>query len=528
MNVVELLWQQGRTLLFVSSLCFAIASGEKEYQWRPSLRASTRQPQTRIEQPSADQRAIAITGIESNAQDYPHATIPAYAKLEITFTVDNTVAGNFQLPYDPDPPNGIDQNYVNHQGISVDALFLPPSQTDWTSAYQQPAFYYQSFADQIKVDNRMAEREWYLPTGQFAWKVRFAPNTPGIWHYKLTARDVSGYTETVPYTFTVSASTDPGFIHVSAADPRYFEFDDGSVFYGLGFNQDIALSDPVLNGEASFHRFQQNHVNLLRIWISSLYGVAWNRYLGGRNLYDGYLPRSALLPFYDPVNQRYTMTMRLDYEPDGDTGWFDACRFEFWDDPEAVKQNTDYRLRIKYRGVDITGPRNTSSPAYGFVGKLDYGWHPDCYESGAGTVVTNYGLNNEDWQTIEGVWHSGNNNFLPRLYMGLENVTGGKVYVDSVSVQEVLANGQYGPEIMVESLMEYELHFPQAESYAFDKLVTMAEKNGVYLKVVLMDKGDNIYFKFKDNGDFVLDSADNLDGFYGVGYDKYKRYDVLA
>lgn len=458
-----------------------------------------------------------INSITTNSAAYPANQIPKYAKFEISFQVNNTIAGNFQLPYDPHPPYGIDLTYPKYQGISVDALFLPPGQTNWTNAYQQPAFYYQGFDDQIKKDRDNLDREWYYPTGQFAWKVRFAPNQPGTWQFKLKAQDASGYTETSTQSFSVTPSSNPGFIKVSPTDPRYFEFDEGTPFYGLGFAygpNGPPLGNPTLNDEANFQRFQQNHVNLLRMWISNIYGTAWNRYLGGRNLYDGYLPRSALLPLTN--GSRTTLTTFLDYEPEGDTGWFDACRFEFWDDPEAVKQNTNYRLRIKYRGVAIAGPRDTAYANYGLVGKLG-SWIDNCYQPGAGAVVTSYGLNNSDWQYIEGMWNSGSNNFLPRLYLGLENVTAGAAYVDSVSLQEDLGNGQYGPEIMVEPSMEYELYFPQREAYALDKLVGLAEKYGIYLKLVLMDKGDSLYGKIQDNGDFVISGPDNSDGFYGVG-----------
>jgi len=65
--------------------------------------------------------------------------------------------------------------------------------------------------------------------------------------------------------------------------------------------------------------------------------------------------------------------------------------------------------------------------------------------------------------------------------------------------------------------MEYELYFSQEESFALDKLVELAEQHGIYLKLVLMDKNDNMYYKIQDNGDFVIDGEDNLDGFYGVG-----------
>jgi hypothetical protein len=36
-----------------------------------------------------------------------------------------------------------------------------------------------------------------------------------------------------------------------------------------------------------------------------------------------------------------------------------------------------------------------------------------------------------------------------------------------------------------------------------DKLINLAE-HGVYLKLVIMDKNDKIYYKMDDNGDFIV------------------------
>jgi len=47
----------------------------------------------------------------------------------------------------------------------------------------------------------------------------------------------------------------------------------------------------------------------------------------------------------------------------------DACRMENWNDYEAVKPDTTYKLSIKYWGRDIEGPRNPGRAQYGLVGK---------------------------------------------------------------------------------------------------------------------------------------------------------------
>jgi hypothetical protein len=440
-----------------------------------------------------------------------------YQKLEITFDVSNTVALNLQLPYDPAPPNGIDPGYEKHRGISVDAEFTPDN---WQTIYRQPAFFYHYYQDGgLKSSWDGDLHEWYYPTGQTAWKVRFSPNQLGTWHYRLRAADAGGSGLSDTYSFTVIPSDKRGFLRASKKDPRYFEFDDGTLFLSPGLQAGGHLDDPIKNNEPDFIEFRKNHIRLLRNWISGLYGAGWPRWLGGRNLYDGYLPRPGILPFHDPVGNRDVMTLYLTYPE----GWFDACRFEFWDDSEAIKPNTTYKLSIRYWGQNIAGPRVAGHANYGLVGKISESWCPNCYEPGTGSVVTGYGANTSEWGTIEGTWFSGNYNFLPKVYVGLENVTHGTANILSISAREVLGGGQYGPEIMQQPSMEYELYFPDPALYAMDKYVELAEKHDMYLKLVLMDKNDQIYYKLDDDGTFVIGGeGDNQDGFYGLGRGRNK------
>jgi hypothetical protein len=273
----------------------------------------------------------------------------------------------------------------------------------------------------------------------------------------------------------------------------------------------------VLTNAKAYQIFQENGINLLRLWISGVYGSAWLEWVGGRNIYDGYLPRTGILPFYDPVRDQFTMSQRLDYEPEGDSGWFDACRFQFWDNPEAVKPDTDYRLRIKYWGQGISGPRDQAYSEYGLVGKIGVDWNNNCYESDSSNVITNYGQNTNDWAQLEGTWNSAENNFLQRIYVGLENVKEGQAYIQSISLQEDFGNGQFGPEIIMEPSMQYELYIPEQSAYALDKIIALAEQNDLFFKMVIHDKDDKIYTKFNDDGTFIYDQEDNQDGFYGDG-----------
>jgi hypothetical protein len=91
--------------------------------------------------------------------------------------------------------------------------------------------------------------------------VRFAPDRPGRWQFKLLAQDKSGSMETSPHSFGVGASSNAGFIRVSRRDPRYFEFDNGRYFPGLGYNMNansISWVNPVLDNQANFRKMWEN------------------------------------------------------------------------------------------------------------------------------------------------------------------------------------------------------------------------------------------------------------------------------
>ena len=437
---------------------------------------------------------LTISGITAS----PGGDVGKYKKLEITFQVAGSAATMMQWPYDPAPPNGVPAGV----GISVNAVFTDPDGRQ----FQQPAFYAQDFLDEIRNG-----RDWHLPTGNYSWKVRFSPNRVGNWSYKLTARDQNGTTESATYNFSVVQSGEKGFVRVSAADGKYFEFDNGSLFVGQGFELPEHLDDPTTTGAPKYAQLGANGIDFARIWLSGMYGVAWPMWLGGRNLYDGYLPRSGLRALTTGSETR--LTQQLTYPQD----WFDSVRGLFWDDPPAVARNTTYRVQVTYRGIGITGPRVPGHPhglvvkfASSFVGNADE-WNS------AGTVITTYGGSNSVYETLTGTWASGNNDFLPRVMIALTNVTAGEAYLTSISVRADLGSGVYGPEILEEPSFSYESYIPEEKAYALDKIIALAEQNGVALKLVLGDKNDEVWYKLADNGAWITSGSDNVDGFYGLG-----------
>lgn len=457
-----------------------------------SVPASPSATPTTISVPASEN--IAITGISDNG------SVAKYDKKEITFNV-TTSASNLQLPYDPAAPAGA----TGATGISVDGVFTSPTGKVWV----QPGFYYQVFDDQTKNGSA-----WFYTTGQAVWKIRFSPDEVGTWQYYIKAQDRSGKVQTGVQSFTVTASSSHGFIRPSKTDPRYFEYSDGTYFPALSMNSaynEIQWSNPADNLDY-FQKTGGNGIQVVRMWLSqwSIFGSSWNPWYSIRNDYDGYVPRAGLVTnggTTAPMSQ-----MRLVYA-DNNSYWFDACRFiGGFQTPPAVKQNTKYHIKIRYKAQGISGPRDTAYPGYGLVAKVqnpnDGNWHTNCYNGGDpknGVKVTGYGQDTQNWAYLEGEWSSGTGNFLPIFYLALENANNltttvngqawnwhPEVDIDSVFIGEDLGSGNYGPNIVTKPSMEHISYYMERNAYAFDKVLDLARQNGVYLKLVVMEKNEQI------------------------------------
>jgi hypothetical protein len=430
-----------------------------------------------------------IRDIHLNAGEYPGGQIPAYSKLEITFQVD-TEAANLQLPYDAAPPAGVQPGV----GISVDALFTPD---DWQTVYRQPAFYYQEFLDEVRE-----EQEWFYPSGSFSWKVRFSPPSPGSWQFRLAAQDAEGATETQAHSFSVAQSDQKGFVRVSRRDARYFEFEDGAYFPALGYNMNfdhVSWNNPVLDNEANFQAMSQNGIQLARIWLSEwgIYGPSWNPWNSiDPELHGQYIPFSGLT-----FNQPFAgsdVAMRLEASRN-------PCMFlGFIKAPPAVLPDTRYRVRVRYRLAGVSGPRVAEAP-YGLAAKTgDWLWGEgkSCQDTGSGRVVTPYRYQDTaDWQILEGSLVTGDSSFLPYFYLTLENVSQGSAFIDTVWIEEDRGDGQFGPNILPKPWMAHHLYMEQRNSYAFDKVLELAGRYGIYLRPVVMEKNDWIFNRLNQKGE---------------------------
>lgn len=440
---------------------------------------------------------VRIHDVTTNLADYPNSQVPRYDKFEATFQVD-TVAENLQLPYDAAPPPGLQPKL----GITVNALFTPDN---WQTVYTQPAFYYQGFDHQTR-----SGRDWIYPTGGFAWKVRFAPNRTGAWQYKLSAQDASGTVETSVATFTVAASSNKGFVRVSPRDPRYFEYDNGAYFPGLGYNMNynhVSWDDPILGNQYNFSQMSRNGIQLARIWLSEwgIFTSAWNAWNSiDPSQHAQYIPYAGMS--FAEVFPGSDVSMKI-------SATYNPCMFlGFGQASPAVKRNTNYRVQVRYKTADMAGPRTAGSP-YGFVVKTGgwlWGAGTSCADAGVGTVVSAYqSSNTAGWETLEGHLNTSNRDFLPNVYLVTENMSAGRAYVDYVWIQEDLGNGQYGPNIVSQPRMAHHLYFDQRQSYAFDQVLELARQSNVYLKPVILEKNEWILNHFDYNGNRTAENCSN-------------------
>lgn len=486
-----------------------------------ACQSSPSQPQN----DESDIEAPPITGLPQFSDP-----IPQYSKLEFGFEV-QTRAQNLQFPYDPAPPPGIEPGI----GVSVDLLFTPD---DWETVFIQPAFHFQQFEQEVHDGE-----QWLYPTDDYEWRVRFTPHLPGEWQYKARMQDAAGEYESLPSRFMVTAVADPGFIRVSEADRRYFEFEDGTYFPGIGVN--LSLADE-LN---ELPQLEANSMQLIRTYLPSQYsiwGAAWSpwRAVGAvavgqennaRLRYDAAAPFNRTAedaPLAVPGHDFFLWLSHDETVLDDGQQWRHLpCAVLGWNTPQiSVKPNSSYRLRVRYRLEDVQGPKSPEQPL-GLTVKTDnWLWHRSdetqrCTAPGAGNLLaasyndaqTTPDPTYEGWQLLETTFDTADQRFLPRLWLALENATFGHALIDHVWIEEVLPDGEYGPNVVFKASMAPHLYFDQRSSFAFDQALETVEAHDLYLKLVLMEKGDYALGAFEADGSLTMAGANQSGLFFGNG-----------
>lgn len=190
--------------------------------------------------PFAQTEKLALRAASANRGD-----VPCYAKFELKLDFRAT----YQNPFDPDE-------------VQVWADFTGPKGV----VRHVNGFLGQEFAR--KLDNGAEKVD---SAGEPRWLIRFAADAPGVWKYRVGAKDRSGQVSLPEASFRATPSQNPGFVRRSKNNPRVFQYDNGKPFFAVGEN----MGWPGKRGSFDFDDWLgalgKAGGNWMRIWMSS-----WN------------------------------------------------------------------------------------------------------------------------------------------------------------------------------------------------------------------------------------------------------------
>jgi hypothetical protein len=281
----------------------------------------------------ADNNALK-TGIGKITTNLHDGKIAAYHKLEFHLTI----SGNFQNPYDPGE-------------IAVDAIFTGPDQKE----SKVPGFYYQPFTREIDTENN---RENILPNGDPDWCLRFTPNQPGDWSYRLLITRKGQVAQTGPFRFMVTAEAHHGFVRVDPAKSGYFIFDDGQIYLPVGSNVSWYDGRGMMAYDLWFTKMAENGANFARIWFAT-WGFAPEWYDTGLGNYSARQNRSWQLDYLFELAEQKNIFMMLclinhgqfstGVDPEWDKNPFNVANGGFLKEPQEFFSNPQARKLFKQK-----------------------------------------------------------------------------------------------------------------------------------------------------------------------------------
>lgn len=427
--------------------------------------------------------------------------VPRYEKFEASFQIE-TDATNFSLPFDAAAPPGAPRGV----GITVDGLF---SNDAWQTTIVQPAFWYQPVSY-----TAMGARNHLLPEGAPEWRVRFAPQAIGDWQFRIRVQDRNGITVYPPQgAFKFYAITDTGrrdalrihstsrhgFLRVSENDSRYFEFQDGTPFLGLGYN---VRPDILAESEARLRAWERNGIQFARMWMSNDGINGWNE-------------RPWIFPKGNEANSDLDALLdsRVTFGDAPLSFRIDAarpCMFGYFGStPLAVKPNTTYSitLRAKLTGVE---PKANASEAGLTV--MEFGWGADpCADIKAKPLVAPR-VGTTDWFTATGTLTiRADQYFVDFLHIALKDVARGAANIDEIRLTEQADPAQVN--LLRRGRADSHLYFDYVNAAKWDEIIESAARHGVYLKIVIDEKNEWVRNHLTADGTFG--QADN-NNFYAA------------
>jgi hypothetical protein len=139
--------------------------------------------------------------------------LPAKVERFELLVIPIELAATYDNPFDP-------------QEINVQAEVETPS----GKTERVAAFFWQDFSS-VAIGE---EEEILLPKRCRPWRLYYRPQQAGRHKLHLIAQDKTGICRTPDQAIDVAESNRRGFLRVSKTDPRFFEFDNGESYFGIG------------------------------------------------------------------------------------------------------------------------------------------------------------------------------------------------------------------------------------------------------------------------------------------------------
>ena len=327
-----------------------------------------------------------------------------------------------------------------------------------------PAFYFQPY-ERRQVDRGGRKAEWLYPAGMPCWKARFAPTEVGAWTCAAVLKDRAGTARSATATFECVASADRGYIRVSAKDPRYLEFDDGTPFFAVG--QNVAFVTDSYLATEMIRKLGAAGGNFARVWACA---EDWAMAIEARKSAWGrswaWNPPIVMMPDRDAYH-----TGRLCLKISGEAGTslaVNPCR------AIALRPNTRYRLSGAIKAGEGVGLAFDLGGAKTVAAKKDWTAFQEEFTSGA-----------DQW------WLGG---------LALRLTAKGAAYLKALSLKEAAG----GPELLWEADVNRPILgvYNQPDAAMLDAIVGAAEEAGVHLQLVLFTRDHYMHMLAKEGADY--------------------------
>lgn len=439
-----------------------------------------------------------VLAVSINSPVVNKTAVPVYEKVEVKFNVDSQAKFPFLEFFNSTAIPGLSS--FQGKGITVEGLLTTPSGKN----IKHPAFYMTEVTRTGSGSNAL-----YTETNKNYWVLRFSPLEVGTYVVKLQATDSSGTATSTVGNITATTPTKKGFVQVSKSDSKYFEYTNGDIYWPIG----PAWLD---RGTYDYANYKDTGVNLERPWMGGkgAYSSNWARWWSSleRHGNEGVTTHLA----WNEKDTDSDLSYELTY-PNGSRYWLSEYHSNnFYTN---FKSNTKYTIKLRYKNVNVQGPRVSGRP-YGLTVKI----HETLWGQENATATTidllllnkpqmfNHLNQNSVWLTFEGTFTTPASLPGTDLSVMLDNVTSGNSYISEFSVKECLdiSCTSLGGEIIRNSKSDIHTYVDQRAAAYFDWQVEQAEKNGIHLKYVVHDKNDWIQSHLKANGTW----ANEGDGYY--------------